>query len=260
MVVETFEILNEKEKRLVGTIETAHPRKRQPAVILLNGFIDHMETRPKKQIAKELLAQGYVVVRFDYTHGFGKGDGTPARFTITNQVEDTQRVIEHVLRRGYVDPDRLVLFGYCFGGMAAIMLGAFDKRVKAVVTLSSPYEFFDTSVTRMTDHDMSRVRLKRYFHLTTPFSEQEERIDYLFLEDGERRDMPRAVRNLNQPLLVMHGDKDERVPIEHAHEIHERSPGKKQFEIIAGMEHAPTPKQVKAALDHTLAFLKKHLK
>ncbi len=259
MPLEHFEIQNEKEFLLKGVIETKHPRKRQPVIIFVNGFLDTMEGRGKTQLAKKFQDDGFVVVRFDYTHGFGSGTGDPAKFTLSRSVADLERVIEYVMRRGYVDPEKIILFGYCFGGMAAIMLAAFDKRVRAVVTLSSPYEFTDTSITRKTEHEMSRIRLKRYYHISTPFYEQEQRIDYSFFEDGERRDMPRAVRNLDQPLLVVHGADDEKIPLENAHELSRRSPGVTELEVFKGHQHILTGRQIAEVHKRVLAFLREHV-
>lgn len=260
MPLERFEIQNEKEFLLQGVIETKAPRKRQPVIIFVNGFLDTMDGRGKTTLTKKFLADNYVVVRFDYTYGFGQGSGDPAKFTLSNAVADLERVIEHVMRRGYVDPDRIVLFGYCFGGMASVMLSAFDKRIKAVVTVSCPFEFTDTSLTRKSDHEMSRIKLKRYYHISTPFAEQEQRVDYSFFEDGQRRDMPRAVRNLDQPLLIVHGADDEKIPTENAEEIQARSPGKTELELFEGVQHEPSGRQLTTIYKRVQEFLKKHLK
>ncbi|RME30988.1 alpha/beta fold hydrolase [Candidatus Woesearchaeota archaeon] len=260
MPLERFEIQNEKEFLLRGIIETKHPRKRQPVIIFVNGFLDTMGGRGKATLAKKFQEDGYVTARFDYTYGFGSGSGDPARFTLSHAIADLERVIEYVMRRGYVDPERIVLFGFCFGAMAAIMLAAFDERVKAVVSLSCPYEFTDTSITRKTEHEMARIRLKRYYHISTPFSEQEQRIDYSFFEDGERRDMPRAVRNLRQPLLVVHGEKDEKVPLANAEEISRRSPGETELEVLQGYQHELSGRQLGVVHKRVRDFLQKHLK
>lgn len=259
MVIETFEILNEKEQSLNGSIETLHPRKKQPVVILLNGILDVKESPVKKKIANALLKK-YVVVCFDYTYGFGEGSGTAAAFTLSNQVVDIQHVIEHVTRRGYVDPEKVVLIGHCFGGMAAILHASFDERIKAVIAISTPYWFEDTRITRMEERDLSRIKLKRYFHIHEDQQEKEVRIDYSFFEDGMKRDMARAVRNLTQPTLIIHGDQDASIPDKNAQEIYDRLPGEKQLEIIENMGHNPNTKDVTKLIELINAFLKQHLK
>ncbi len=260
MVSERFEVLNEKEQSLVGVIETDHPRKQQPVAIILNGFLDTMETGQKKLLSKMLRADGFVTVRFDYTYGFGNGTGDVSFFTLTNQVQDVERVIDHATRRGYVDPSKVVLLGHCFGGMGAILLAAFDERVSAVVSISTPYWFEDTKVTRMPDRDLSRMRLKRYFHLHSKRLGKEVRVDYTFFEDGMKKDMARAVRNLEQPLLLIHGENDASIPLANAEEIYNRVPGKKYLEVVDGMEHDPDDPQVKKMYPLIKDFLKKHIK
>jgi len=260
MVSERFEMLNEKEQSLAGVIETAHPRKKQPAIIFLNGFLDTMDSPAKLPLAEAFQKAGYVTVRFDYTYGFGEGSGDRSFFTLSNQVQDITQVVDHVTRRGYVDPDKVVLIGHCFGSMAAILFAAFDDRVKALITISTPFWFSDTRVTRMDEHDLSRIRLKRYFHLYSSKIEKEVRIDYTFFEDGLKKDMARAVRNLQQPILLVHGEHDESIPVENSEEIASRVPGEKQLEIVPGLGHNPEWKDLKKLLPLFLGFLKKRLK
>jgi len=257
MVTERFELLNEKEQPIKGVIETEHPRKRQPVIIFLNGFLDAMDSARKKKVANDLMKEGYVTVRFDYAYGSGSGD--ISNFTLTNQIADATAVIDHVMRRGYVDSERIVIIGHCFGGMAAILMSAFDPRVKAVVAISTPYWFEDTRVTRLEEREMARIRLKCYFHLFSENLGKEIRINYSFFEDGMKKDMARAVRDLRQPLLLIHGRQDESIPVANAQEIYDRAPGKKELLIVETMAHQPTTKDVKAFYPRLVAFLKEHL-
>lgn len=258
MPSEKFEIQNEKELVLRGVIESDNPRKKQPAVIFLNGFLDTMDTPWKQQLAADLRKEGYVTVGFDYAWGFGTGAGQASKFTLTNQVKDAERVIDHVTRRAYVKEGKIVVVGHCFGGMGCILLGAFDERVAAVVSMSSPYDFSDTRATRFDERDMTRIRLKRYFHLCGD-DDEEVRIDYSFFEDGLKKDMARATRNLTQPILITHGRKDPSIPVSNAQEIYNRVAGKKQLEILSGMEHHPTDSDMKVLLPMIKDFLKKNL-
>lgn len=260
MVSERFEILNEKEETLHGIIETDKPRSKQPIAIIMNGFLDTKDTAPKNALSELLRNEGYVVVRFDYTYGFGEGSGDVSKFTITHVVEDTTRVIDHATRRGYANPDKIVLIGHCFGAMGAIFLAAFEDRVKAVVGISVPYWFEDTKVTKFEDRELSRMKLKRYFHLHTERRDEDIRVDYTFIEDGLKKDMARAVRNLEQPLLLIHGALDESISVENAQEIYDRAPGVKNLEIIEGMRHDPDTRAVKKLYPLIKTFLKKHLK
>ncbi len=251
MVSETFELENEKEQTLSGIIETEHPRKKQPAIIFLNGFLDTMEMPAKQKLAAAFREAGYVTVRFDYTYGFGKGSGDVSFFTLSNQKADILRVLDYVSRRGYVDSERIATIGHCFGSMAGILTAAFEPRIKALIGLSTPYWFTDTGVTRVDERDLFRFRLKRYFHLEHP----EVRIDYTFFEDGQQQDMARAVRNLQQPLLLVHGLKDESIPPANSEEIAQRAQGKMRLELVESMAHEPSWNDLKKLQPLFLEFL-----
>jgi len=256
MFSEPFALENEKEETLVGVIETEHPRKKQPVIIFLNGFIDTMETPEKVALAQQFRKEGYVTVRFDYTYGFGKGSGDVSFFTLSNQKADIGRVLEHVSRRGYADPERIILLGHCFGSMAGILFAAFDERVRALIGMSTPFWFTDTGVTRVDEHDLFRFRLKRYFHLHSEKLGKEVRIDYTFFEDGRRQDMARAVRNLKRPLLLIHGLQDESIPPANSEEIARRAPCPVTLELLR-MGHVPTSADLKALFPLMRGFLQK---
>lgn len=260
MSSERFQIVNEKDHALNGIIETAHPKKRQPAIIFLNGFLDTMESSRKKLLVELFQKDGFVTVRFDYTFGFGAGSGDIASFTLSSQMADISRVIDYVVRRGYVDPEKVILFGHCYGGMAGILQAAFDDRVTLFVSLSAPYEFSDTQLTRFEENELNRMRLKRYFHIYSDALEREVRIDYHFFEDGMKKDMARAVRNFRQPILVIHGGNDESIPLRNAEEIYNRVAGPRELYIVKGMGHHPTLKDIKELFPVVRAFIKKHLK
>jgi pimeloyl-ACP methyl ester carboxylesterase len=153
----------------------------------------------------------------------------------------------------------VILIGHCLGGMASILMAAFDERVKGVIAISTPYTFEETRVTRVDPRDMSRIRLKRYFHLPLDDEKKEARIDYSFFEDGTKKDMARAVRNLKQPTLLIHGSNDESIPLENVQEIADRAPGIKGFNIIEGMGHHPIKKDLPTLISLIENFLNEHL-
>lgn len=254
MPSETFSLANEKEELLHGIIETDQPRKKQPAVIFLNGLLGTAESPWRVKLAEKLRKLGFVTVRFDYAYGFGQGSGDPSKFTLGSQVADAQRVLEHTLRRSYVN-DNVALIGHCFGGAGALLMAAFEERITALVIISTPYQMTDTRVTRFDEREMSRIRLKRYFHMCANTSEV--RVDYAFFEDAMKKDMARATRNIKQPILIMHGEQDESIPMENSQEIFDRIHSEKQLKMIKGMGHQMTGTPLKQTNKLITEFLQK---
>ncbi len=85
------------------------------------------------RFASRFADAGLGAVTFDYSH-FGSSTGEPRQLIdIHRQQEDIASVIEWARADGRVDPKRIGLWGYSYGGGHAIETAARDPRVAAVV-------------------------------------------------------------------------------------------------------------------------------
>ncbi|MFJ8726064.1 alpha/beta hydrolase [Streptomyces sp. NPDC004166] len=83
-------------------------------------------------IARKLAEAGFAVSLHDH-RGFGDSTGEP-RHDIDpyRQLEDWRRVISHLQTLDVVDADRIGVWGTSYSGGHALVLGATDRRIKAV--------------------------------------------------------------------------------------------------------------------------------
>lgn len=58
-----------------------------------------------------------------------------------------------------------------------------------------------------------------------------------FFEDADRHDLTEATRALTVPMLVVHGDRDEIIPVAEAHLAKAANPGMVALSIVAGGDH-----------------------
>lgn len=133
------------------------------------------------------LLQGYrklgiSVLMCEY-RGYGRSSGSPSQKTITT---DQVRAYDWLIARPEVDPKRVFFHGRSLGSGVACALAA--ERKPAALILQAPFR----SV---------RVMM-RSFLIFGPF--------VLDPYDNEE-----VVRNLDRPLLVLHGREDEIVPFAH---------------------------------------------
>jgi dienelactone hydrolase len=105
-----------------------------------NGLTDHT-----KKIAARLAGLGYAAFAMDY-YGDGKPLSSPAEWAArltpwrTNRAPIRLRAtaaLDALAGRAEVDPGRLAVVGYCFGGTAALELGRSGADVKAIVGMHS---------------------------------------------------------------------------------------------------------------------------
>jgi fermentation-respiration switch protein FrsA (DUF1100 family) len=104
-----------------------------PAVTMSHGFsaTRHHGLEP---LARAFAQAGFVVLLHDHRN-FGGSGGEP-RHDIDpwRQIEDWRQAISYLETLDYVDAGRIGIWGTSYSGGHAIVLGATDRRLKAVVT------------------------------------------------------------------------------------------------------------------------------
>jgi pimeloyl-ACP methyl ester carboxylesterase len=153
-----------------------------------------------------LTAAGFDVLAFDY-RGYGRSSGRP---TEQGTGLDALAARAALLRREGVDPERVLYLGESLGGAVALALAL--EHPPAGLILQSAF----TSV-----RDVAR------FH-------------YPFLPAALVPDAYPSLRlipGLRAPLLVLHGDRDDIVPLMHGEELFAAAPEPKRLEVLEGVGH-----------------------
>ena len=163
---------------------------------------------------------------FDFRY-FGESEGA---YTTAGLLEtrDVQAAIDYVKSRGDVNPERLGAMGFSMSASAFILTRHPD--VKAIVA-DSPYATLEGVIAR------------QFFFLPGftkwPLVAITKFYAWIFLgvrvSDAAPAD---AVRDLNTPLLIIHGDADSQIPLEHSQTIYANAnPDTTQFWIVPGGDH-----------------------
>lgn len=107
------------------------------------------QVRANRGYAKELAERGYIVIAPDYP---SFGDLSDYDFSTARYQSGTMagvfyhmRCVDLLLERGDVDPDRIGVIGHSLGGHNAMFVGAFDERLKVVVSSCgwTQFEYYD---------------------------------------------------------------------------------------------------------------------
>jgi acetyl esterase/lipase len=123
------------------------PYKKLPAMLSLHGtndlgkkVVDGQGNKSNRANAKELAQRGYVVIAPDYP-SFGDlkdydFDNDRYQSGTMKGIFDHMRCIDLLQSREDVDPERIGVIGLSLGGHNAMFVGAFDTRLKVVVSSS----------------------------------------------------------------------------------------------------------------------------
>jgi uncharacterized protein len=119
-----------------------------PAITMAHGFAGVKE-HGLERFARAFADAGFVVLVHDH-RGFGGSDGSP-RFDIDPwvQIADWRRAISFLESHPAVDADRIGLWGTSYAGGHAIVLGATDPRLRAVVAQVPTISGYQQSLRRV---------------------------------------------------------------------------------------------------------------
>ncbi|WP_413101385.1 alpha/beta hydrolase [Streptomyces sp. Inha503] len=117
---------------LRGALYVPDGSGRHPAVTMAHGY-GAVKEMALLRLAAAFADAGFAALVHDH-RTFGASDGTPRQdIDPWKQIEDWRRAITYLESRPEVDADRIGLWGSSYAGGHAIVLGASDRRLRAVV-------------------------------------------------------------------------------------------------------------------------------
>jgi pimeloyl-ACP methyl ester carboxylesterase len=153
-----------------------------------------------------LTAVGFDVLLFDY-RGYGRSSGRPSE---DGTYRDARAALACLLDQPGVDPARVFYLGESIGGAVALNL-ALERPPAGLVLLSA-----FTSV-----RDLGRLHY--------PF------VPAALVPDAYPT--LRLIGELRAPLLVLHGDRDDIVPLSQGRAVFEAAPWSKLMHVFTGLGH-----------------------
>lgn len=223
----------------------------QGAAILCHGMESAKNSKKLIFLAQSLAERGVLALRFDFRY-VGESSGKFADITYSGEVEDLQAAYEFLQRR---QRGKTVIFGSSMGGTVALLFAAQEPSVAAVVTLAAPGHPENFPKRVLAPEQLRRWRERGY----TTYNRQ--RLNVSLLEDLERLNVPDAARRIRCPVLILHGDADEVVPVAEAYELHEILTSPKQLLIFKDSDHRfSNPLVMRQAMTQALDWLSENVK
>jgi hypothetical protein len=216
-------IIHSDDDTLFGALYTGERQEPRPTAIVLHG-IPGIEKNT--DIAYALREAGWNALIFHYRGSWGSS----GKYTLAGIPSDVNAALNTLINGPYhVDADRIALVGHSLGGWAAIISAARNARVKAVVTIGGISDMRSWSLSPEEAMDMAR------FLNHTSGSEILSQIRAL----GQTRNPVDVVENVGRlPILIVHGDADDVVPIDQARLLHERSNRTAELVVIESADHS----------------------
>ena len=222
-----------------------------PAVCICHG-IPAVAYNPKEEggypeLAARFCRAGFAALVFNF-RGCGPSQGN---IDMPGWTRDLEAAIDFLYMLPEVDRGRIYLLGSSGGAAVSIYAAAHNKRVSAVATLACPAEFDFMAGGNTADSLISRFREIGIIR-DADFPPSVER----WLE-GFKTIAPIEYidKVAPKPLLLVHGDQDEVVPVAHAEKLFEYAGEPKELVILPGAGHRL--RQDERAIDTAMKWLVK---
>ncbi len=242
---------NSKKDKLIGVFDLVSEDKSLPIFIIAHGFGSNKESSSKRT-ADKLNSNGYNAFRFDFW-AHGESDGSFEDITITEAVDDILKAIDYLKSQGYT---RIGLVGNSFGGIASIMAASQTNDLYLLI-LRSPVSHYVEKKKANEPEELAEWK-RNGFMIYENAKGVKSRLNYGFMEDAENNDGYKVAPNIKVPTLIIHGDKDESVPVEQSKKISKLIPDCR-LEIIKNGDHRYTgPGDFEKAMNFIVDFIKEN--
>jgi dipeptidyl aminopeptidase/acylaminoacyl peptidase len=251
----------------------------QPIVVFVHGFKGFKDWGHFNLLARFFAEKGFVFIKLNLSHNGvvvgGSGDLEDLEaFGHNNfslELDDLGHLLDALhtpgatpLPAAALDLRRLYLVGHSRGGALVLLKAAEDPRVTAVATWAAVSDLHP----RWPATVLAQWQQDGVLHVPNARTGQQLPMYYQIVEDFHRNptrlDLPALMPGLRQPLLLIHGDQDETVPVAAVHQLHAGQPTAEVL-VVPGANHvfggahpwpeARLPAQVELVAERTAAFL-----
>lgn len=207
-------------RRLAGALRKPEGKGPHPVVVMCVGLDS---TKEELHVYEDtFLARGVATLAFD---GPGQGEAeydVPIRGDYEAPVK---AVADYIGTRKDLDAARIGVWGVSLGGYYSARAAAFEKRIKACISLSGPYNWVETFDGR---NELSREAFRVRSHSQT--MEQAREVAKTLTLEG-------AAKRITCPIFVVGGELDTLTPPQNAKRIAAEVSGPCELLIVEGGNH-----------------------
>jgi len=215
---------------------------RAPTMVAFDG-LDNCKEMSVLFNGLEFAARGWHTLAID---GPGQGESLRLRDIKTRpdyEVAGTA-AYQYVAARSEVDPKRVAVMGYSFGGYYAPRIVAFEKRYCACVAFGAMHWNMEQWVDGIRRAVRTDAKTSAQSHFQVPWAFGAKDLDQA-VEMAKAFSLAGVAGRIECPLLVVHGENDRIVPLESARKLHEAAGSKrKHLKIFTAAEGAAEHCQV----------------
>jgi len=218
--------------KLVGELYVPSRDKVHPALCICHGIPaapPDPTDRGYTLLAQRFRHAGFITLIFNF-RGAGRSEGN---LDILGWSRDLQAALDFLYNLEEVDKNRFCLLGFSGGAAVSVYTTAQDPRVSTVVTCACPADFRS-----LTQRETPLDTVQRFRQIGSIRDKDFPPSIEEWQKGFETVSPIRWIDKISpRPLLLVHGDADELIPLEHAHKLYQKAKEPKELKIVPGAKH-----------------------
>lgn len=243
---------NERGKELVGILHLPEKEK-PPLVVICHGFDGSKTRKNSVELCRALQKEGIAAFRFDF-EGCGDSEGNFEEMTLKKEASDLDAALRTVLKEGDFNSKNIALIGHSLGAVVITSaLKNFKFLVKTLVFWGPAFNQKELFRLWFTEKEIQDWQKNGYL------IKEDTKIGKDYFRENRKKDWSFLLSEISLPILVIHGEKDEDVPLKFSQQLLKKYKNIK-LEVLSGADHKLADFLVRSKLvEMTCEWLKEHL-
>ena len=182
-------------------------------IVFLHGFMSDIEGDKPKNFLKYCKKKKLGFLAIEYS-GHGKSSGKFTKCNISRWTEDVRLMIQKIVKK-----NNFILIGSSMGSWLSInQFKYFKNQIKGFLGIGSGPEFLEHLMWKKFSKKIKREIFKKGIY-NLKHGEYEYPITYQLIKDGKKNKVLHKKYKLKIPITMVHGSKDEVVPVNYSRKI-----------------------------------------
>ena len=202
-------------------------------IIFLHGFMSDLEGEKPKVFLKYAKKNKLGFLAVEYS-GHGKSTGEFTKGNISKWTNETKIMIRKIVKK-----NNFILIGSSMGSWISLnQFKYFKKQIKGFLGIGSAPEFLEKIMWKKFSKKMKKETIKKGVY-NLKHGGYEYPITYQLIKDGRKNKILHKQINVKIPVTMLHGSKDDTVPVIFSKKILRLFVGaKKKLVVIKNGDHS----------------------
>ena len=211
--------------------------KKKLYIIFLPGFMSDIEGDKPKNFLKYCKKRKIGFLAIEYS-GHGKSSGKFTKGNISKWTREVKIAIKKIIKK-----NNFILVGSSMGSWIALnIFKDFTKQIKGFLGIGSAPEFLERLMWKKFSKKIKKEIIEKKIY-QLKHGEYEYPITHQIIKDGRKNKVLNKKYNLKIPVTMVHGSKDEIVPISYSKKIlNNFKKAKKKILVIKNGDHSLSSK------------------